>query len=202
MAGAAECIVTNAQTFGQLVQGDGGDGGVVRIAAGGSLTTGADWLTVGYNKNAHMIVEAGGTVNFGQHMWIGLIGGSVGILDITGGIVTVADMTGLGWSGGTGFVNVSAGLLYLGNWHSTNSIKSGSNMDITGGTVRIKGYRIDSINAMIADGRITGYGFADTAHVLVNWDAQREETVITAIPEPITLMLVGFGGLAVRRKRR
>ena len=83
---AAECVVTDAQSFNQLVQGDNGPGGLVRVMDGGSLTTGVAWSAVGYNNTAHMIVETGGSVTFGEHMWIGLQEGGPGTLDIIGGM--------------------------------------------------------------------------------------------------------------------
>jgi len=55
--GAAESVVTNAPSFNQLVQGDDGVGGVIRVKNGGSLTTGNTWTAGGYNRSAHMIVQ-------------------------------------------------------------------------------------------------------------------------------------------------
>ena len=97
-------VVTDVQSFGQIVQGDGGGaGGVIRVKNGGQLTTSNIWTAVGYANNAHLIVETGGEANFGNHLWIGYFASSVGTLDINGGTVNVASMTGLGWGGGTGY---------------------------------------------------------------------------------------------------
>ena len=70
--GAAECVVTDAQTFSDLVQGDNGPGGVIRVVDGGSLTTTGGWMAVGYNNTAKLIVERGGVCNFGSHLWWGM----------------------------------------------------------------------------------------------------------------------------------
>ena len=73
VANAAECRVTNAQTCGQFVQGDNGPGGVLRVVSGGSITTSNTvWTAVGYNHTAQTIVETGGTLSCGNHLWIGL----------------------------------------------------------------------------------------------------------------------------------
>lgn len=201
--GAAECIVSDAQTVGHLVQGDNNDGGILRIVDGGFLKAGTNpvWTAIGYNNPAHCIVETGGELTAAQHLWVGLLDGAEGTLDLEGGTVNVANMIGIGWDGGIGQVNVNAGLFNLGNWNATDSIKAGSNMNITEGTVRINGHRIDSIETMVGDGRITGYGFSDLDHVQVAWDAEAQQTVITAIPEPVTLTLLGLGGLLLRKRR-
>ena len=114
---AAECIVTDAQTFDQFVQGDGASGGVIRVMDGGSLTTGSVWSAVGYNEAAHMIVETGGSITFGNHMWIGHNDGAFDCtLDIIGGNIRVEEMSGLGWNSGTGTLNLIAGVLDLHNF--------------------------------------------------------------------------------------
>jgi hypothetical protein len=69
--GAAECVVTDAQSVGDLVQADGGPGGVIRVVDGGILTTTGGWMAVGYNNTAKLIVERGGVCNFGSHLWWG-----------------------------------------------------------------------------------------------------------------------------------
>ncbi|MBA7612685.1 hypothetical protein ES703_19922 [subsurface metagenome] len=159
---AAEAVVTNAQTGFQLVQGDNGPGGVVRIQNGGSLTTKAGWSAVGYNAAANMIVEAGGTMNFGGHSWIGFNEGAVGTVDINGGVVNVAEMFGLGWKGGDGYVNVNdGGLLALFNIHGdgVTSIKQNSLLSINGtGAVTLPGDFGDVIDAYAEAGLIAGDG--------------------------------------------
>ena len=44
---AAECVVSDAQTCTYFVQGDNGPGGVIRVIADGSITTGVNWSAVG-----------------------------------------------------------------------------------------------------------------------------------------------------------
>lgn len=177
---AAECIVTDAQSFNQLVQGDNGPGGLIRVMNVGSLTTGASWSAVGYNNTAHMIVETGGSVTFGEHMWIGLQEGGPGTLDIIGGTVRVSQMIGLGWETGTGFVNVIAGVLDLQNIHPTDSIKEGSVMDIRNGAVIIDGDHAWKINDYIAAGKIVAFGGEGTINV--DFDVRNKgKTTITAV---------------------
>jgi hypothetical protein len=169
--GAAECVVTDAQSTRYFVLGDGDDGGVVRVQNGGILSqTEPHWAGVGYDSTAHMIVETGGVVNFSEHMWIGLKAGSVGTLDINGGTVNVAQMIGLGWegTGGIGYVNVNDGLLALSNIHGdgASSIKGVSVLDIGLGSVTLPGDSTSVIGVYVAAGKITGFGGIGTLDVV------------------------------------
>lgn len=177
---AADCIVSDAQSCVLFVQGDNGPGGVIRVTAGGTLTTGSNWSAVGYNNSAHMIVETGGTVNFMQNAWIGLFAPSVGTLDINGGTVNVSGQFGLGWQSGTGYVNVNAGVLNLNYWDSVNSIKGDSILNIAGGLVTINGDRRAEVNAYSALGRITA--FAGTGQIVAEYNVIPGKTSITAVP--------------------
>jgi len=160
--GAADCWVVGIQPdFDQLVQGDGGPGGVIRVRNTGSLTATATisgWSAIGYNDTAHMIVETGGTVTFRGHLWIG----ADGILEIDGGTVIVEGMIGLGWLVGIGYVDVNdGGLLALSNIHGdgSSSIKGGSLLNIIGtGMVTLPGDFEAVIAAYVANGLIVGNG--------------------------------------------
>jgi hypothetical protein len=163
VAGAADCVVTNAQSFNQLVQGDNGHGGVIWIKSGGSLTTSNIWTAVGYNRTAQMIVEAGGQVNCGNHLWIGLNSPAVGTLDISGGTVNVLGQLGLGWTSGTGYVNIrSNGVLNLSQFNASQSINGSSVVNLESGTMIIQGNYAGAVRDYIAAGKITGYGGSGT----------------------------------------
>ena len=131
---------------------------MIRVIADGSITTGVNWSAVGYNNTARMIVETGGTVTFGGNMWVGNISPSVGTLDINGGTVNVTGQIGLGWTSGTGYVNVNAGVLNLAYWDAANSIKGTSILNISNGSVTIPGNLIGQVNAYVAAGKIKGFG--------------------------------------------
>jgi hypothetical protein len=164
VAGAADCVVTNAQAFNQLVQGEAGNGGVIRIKSGGSLTTSNIWTAVGYNRSGRMIVESGAVLNAGNHLWIGYTSPAVGTLDIDGGIVNVAAQFGLGWSSGTGFVNIrSNGVLNLTQFSATQSINGASVVNIESGAMIIPGNFTVAVRDYIAAGKIIGYGGSGTA---------------------------------------
>ena len=86
--GKAECQVTTADAvcyYFVLADNEPMDAPLV-IKNGGTLTTGNNWSAIAYNQpGGHVIVEAGGSLICGQHLWVGSQDGSVGTLDINGG---------------------------------------------------------------------------------------------------------------------
>lgn len=163
IANAADCTVTNPQSFNQFVQGDNGVGGLIRIKNGGTLTTSNNWSAVGYNRTAQMIVEPGGTLSCGNHLWLGYFSPAVGTLDINGGTVNVAGQFGLGWSGGTGYLNLrSNGVINLSQFSASQSISGASVVNLETGAMVIQGNYANAVRDHIAAGKITGYGGSGT----------------------------------------
>ena len=204
VTGAAEAQVAGTFDAGQLVQGDGGPGGVIRVLDGGILNTRTDgWSSIGWNNVANLIVESGGTFNFGNHAWIGFNPGAAGTVDVYG-TVTVAQMFGLGWNGGDGFVNVySGGLLALSNIHGDGetSIKQNSLLNIMGtGIVTLPGNFMGVIGNYADNGLIAGNGIL--GNVEATYDSDLDLTSVTAIPEPTTLALLGLGAVGLLRKKK
>jgi hypothetical protein len=156
-------------TIKKLVTGDGNNGGTLKVTEGGNLTTGAEWSGIGWTHEATLVVEAGGTVNFGQHMWVGWEPGSKGIVEINGGTINVAGMFGMNFEGkgGVGEVHVNSGSLNLAQLHPSNSIRDGSILDIKEGKVTIAGDLTSVVNSYIAAGKITANGGTGTVNVVV-----------------------------------
>lgn len=178
LSGAAICVLDTVSTIKQFVLGDGGEGGTVRIANGGTLTTTSGWSGIGWSADAKMIVDAGGTVNFAEHAWIGWAGN--GTLEVNGGTVNVAGMYGTAFEGqaGTGTVKVKKGALNLTGFDAAKSIPDGSIMDIELGVVTIVGDKVDIVNAYATAGKITAFAGTGTLSVtLVDGN-----TMIIAIP--------------------
>jgi hypothetical protein len=159
VTGAGEAVLDVESTIKQLVLGDGGEGmQTLRIANGGTLSTTNGWSGIGWNTPATLIVETGGTFNFGSHAWIGWNGDA--IVQIDGGTVNVNGMYGTAFEGqkGTGSVYVNSGELNLKQLHPEKSIPEGSVLDIKEGVVTIAGDQREAVNAYIEAGRITAYG--------------------------------------------
>ena len=213
VAGAAEAQVTDARSVIQLVQGDGGgatgSGGVIRVTDTGSLTVTTSWTGIGYNKNAHFIVESGGTVTLGSHLWAGPLTGGNAIIDIRG-VLTVNGNFGLGTinakdaGGGVATLSVfSGGIVNLNQWSAwnatagTGSIHDGSLINLFGGTVTIKGNRVSQVDAYVALGRIVGGGPIERSY-----DSGTNLTTITSVPEPGSWALLGLAGLGLLARHR
>jgi len=171
---AAECVVTDAQSFAQLVQGDGGPGGVIRVVDGGSLNTTGGWMATGYNDTAKLIVETGGVCNFNSHLWWGMHTGAVGTIEINGGTITGSKDFGLGWwfgpadDHGEAHVYVNRGVLNIHHWDGANAIYGDSFIDIKHGTVNITndGDQVDEVLAYAAAGKILAFGGIGTLNAV------------------------------------
>jgi len=167
VVGAIPCTVTNAAAAKYVTMGDAGPGGTLIITNGGSLTCSPDnWSAIGYDSNAVMMVESGGSASFGSHLWIGLNTNSDGTLTMNGGTVSVSGMFALGWQGGKGTAQINGGTLNLSQWDNTNSIKGDSLLNISGtGKVVITGNHYDSVTNFVSGGMITANGGAGTVGV-------------------------------------
>ena len=175
----------------------------VTVAAGGSLVTGGGiypgQLNIGYYVgNTGEFIMDGGTATITENLRLGWAG--KGILQMNGGTLNTNQMFGIGWNGGTGEVHLDGGLLHSAQWWGSTSWLDTHNytFDISGGTWEILGWWEAELNLLKDDGWITGYGNSD--NVVIAWDPDREITTVTAIPEPITLSLLGLGALLLRRR--
>ncbi len=192
---AAECQVTDDQHYGtNLVQGDGGPGGVLRVMNGATLTgAGTKWMAVGYNNTARLIVERGGVYDHAGHFWWGMHTGADSIVEINGGIVNGGQSFGLGeWFGDLGDhgqckVYINSGELNVHHW--TGAIDSehpvfwnDSFIDIGFGKMTLDTVSVDDVQAYIDVG---GYffGFGDDTNVQVVDD--NGFATITAIADPL-----------------
>jgi len=78
-------------------------------------------------------------------------------------------------------------------------LRGDSVTDIYGGTLKIVGENyVNTMNNAVTNGNLIGYGGA--GDVQIAFDGTY--TVVTAIPEPMTVALLGLGGLFIRRRKR
>ncbi|MCE5187181.1 MAG: PEP-CTERM sorting domain-containing protein [Planctomycetaceae bacterium] len=143
-----------------------------------------------------MVIGAGATNPGGGHLFVGF--GGIGHLEVNAGTLTVLNMFGLGWNGGSATVQLNGGSLETEGWNFGNA--SSYTFDITGGAWVQNHFWVNEIQALVDAGKITAYG--GTGDVVITWDAVNEKTIVTAIPEPATLVLLGMGMLSLLRRKR
>jgi len=149
-----------------------GDFGLLSVDTGSTFTANGP-LNVGYNGNGTLELN-GGTVN------------------ATGGLYVSNP-----WANGTGAGTVSLldGTLNVGDF----AMSSTGLIDIEAGIFSIYGLWWDAtLNGLISSNQIVGYGGTQA----VTLDHIGDYTVLTAVPEPMTLSLLGLGMLGLIRRKK
>jgi hypothetical protein len=198
---AIPCIVTNAAFASVARIGLNGPGGTMIITNGGSLVCShtEEWNSVGMNNTGLLVVENGGSASYGNHLWIGFDTGADGTLTMNGGTVTVGQMFGLGWNGGTGHANINGGTLNLTQLSATDSIKGASVLNVAGtGKVVLNGNQFTAISNYVFNGKITANG----GTVYYFYDPNTDKTTVSAVllPAPrqsITAISVSGGNVSI-----
>jgi hypothetical protein len=160
--------------------------GILNVYAGANIVT--DGLCVGDSGN--------GTLN--------MYGGT---LTVTGGEGFQAGIASAFTNAGTGHVQLNGGTLDV---TGTPGLRMGTisgasaSLDIAGGALILPGSVTDLASAIIATAAgstvtITAYG--GSGGFVYTPDGQGN-TIVTAIPEPATIVLFGLGALALIRQKR
>jgi hypothetical protein len=180
------------------------------VAAGGVLTANGQVL-LGYNgadsraglpANDGRFIMTGGTANLMSHLFVGFTG--IGNLEINGGTLNVGGMFGLGWNTGTANVDIAGGLLSTEQWDFSHASSYTFNFSelrtaLGQGEWVQNHFWQNEIQALVTAGKITTT--VPGAHVQVDWDPVAQRTHVYAVPEPISIALLGLGALCLRRKQ-
>ena len=131
---AADLTLGTSMSIGNMYMGNGSTSAdsSLTINNGGSLT--GTNVYIGQDAKATLTIETGATLTATGGLWTGNNSGSKGVLNISGGNVTVGSGCQIG-NNGEGEVNVSGGeLIYNGQIRIANQGKTGA-LNISGGNV-------------------------------------------------------------------
>jgi hypothetical protein len=98
-----------------------------------------------------------------------------------------------------GHVQLDGGLLDIRSLRM-GSTGVGASMDIAGGTLQIRTARRAQVDQYVTSGLVTGNGLVGVSNFIIT-DLPSGNTTYQAIPEPITLALLGLGGLLLRSRK-
>jgi hypothetical protein len=190
--------------------GDAAGGNMPTISAGNDTVGG--WARI---RNGSVITQTGGS-----HQWLNGTGGNNtsmyiyngGQWNISGGSLQIDGVLNLGYnqyvsspsSNGTEAVNISGtgvvSVLYnLGD--SSNPYDININPSVVGITIADDGKLVVEsslemvVNDLIVDGLITGIGGT------LGGETVGDTYVVSIVPEPATMALLGLGALVLRRKK-
>ena len=176
--------------------------------SGGTLTVQplmpVDWrdhLVVGHHGDATLNMSGGAiTVADDIDMVIAKSNDGSGTVNMTAGTINVArDIRMSTFEGATG--GISEFYLNGGEVTAANLLMTANaSLDLMEGVMILDGDDTVAVQGYIDSGLITGYGGNGT--VVVSYDVGFDETTVTAIPEPATMVLLALGGLLSLRRRR
>jgi len=188
-------------------------GGTINI---GFADTGLDWrdLRIGHNEGTGVVNMSGGTININGGIIVGstniqtiedpfeeILHPGTGSLTMTGGLISAADANALeiGTNESTGWVDLLGGTIMVGDL----VIGADGGMNITEGTLVLKGDDMRTILDYIDAGQLTAYGGWSGAEWQYDYNVRNAgQTTVTAIPEPATVALLTFGALVLLRRRK
>ncbi len=153
---------------------------------GGGLDVGGD-AYVGYGGATGTLTVESGDINIGNVLYVSYQAGGIGFVNMSGGTLDITTRLDIAVYGGTGTVNLSAGTITTPQmW-----IGDPGMLNVTGtGKVIMPAGEFDNIDYYIGLGLIDGQ---------VN--VVGDNAVITAVPEPATMIILGIGSLMLRGRR-
>lgn len=150
------------------------------------------------NMYAGSYIKAEG-VAIGDTWWYS--GGPYVTMNVNGGL---ADLNWI-WIGG--HLNISGGTMSIpgGVAMSGNIADDLIRINVCGGTLILPDAFTNTVNDWLIRGILLAYGHTpgtDGFDIVIDTAVNPGRTTLTAIPEPITITLLGLGGLALIRRKR
>ncbi len=176
------------------------NGGATLDVTGGSLTVGRGrddfWgFSVGNGKPGVVNISGGSVLCQWSNMFIG--NWATGELNMTGGLLNVnqqLNVSNNSTGGSAGVVHLDGGEIWAG------ALEVGNNgvIDITDGVLKIWGDHLALIDSYIASNKIIALGGTG----MVESELSGDWTVVTAVPEPASLVLLLGSSVLMLRKRK
>lgn len=206
-------------TSGEVRVGNNNSTNALAPPVSGTLTVGNDGiLTVGgilwsaNSSSGNININAGGRINAGNHLWLGVTGTSV--ITISGMLTQTAGILGLGTNnagtatGGSAQVNImDGGWLSLNNISGNSgqpSIQSGSILNLYGsGQLTLPGNFVSNLTGYVNAGKIVGNNTPGMSNLTIDTTTNPGFTTVRAIPESSSSVLLGLcGAIALYYRRK
>ena len=147
-------------------------------------------------------ITTGITTAASGDMWVGSkLAGTTSTLNMTNGTINVSDTLGISeYSGVVGIINLSGGIISAADFRMNNAGGAAGKLEISGtGKLVINGDVTTLINTYINNGWITASGGATIQR---DYNITNSGKTTIWVPEPATLCLLGLGiPCLIRRKK-
>jgi len=180
-------------------------------------------LSVGYS-GSHTLVVSGGTLNVGGFAELGGGSGDEGVMNVLGGLTSIGGDFAIGgpglpqysWPGGNGTLNMNNGSISVIGALQIGINAGTGDVILNGGTINAASLEMaaNGFMSLIGDGKVIlpgdqtvlvgGYISSGWISGQANYmtSGQYAGNTLITTPEPVTLFLMGVGGLMILKRRK